>query len=97
MINPVEKIDENWPCGNKSSTIQLAKYRLTAPVLDTKTASWVFPFDRAVDASNRTGAAFETACKFNGHLSLLRQGVKVSWAGVDTKSLLAGVADILIE
>ena len=44
-----------------------------------------------------TGATFQTTGKFDHHLSLFVQGVKVCRTGIDTESFFAGMADFLIK
>ena len=70
---------------------------LSEAVLNAVFTSGVFPFHRAIDAGDHAGATFETAGKFHHHLSFLIQGVKVCRAGIDTETLLAGLADFLVE
>ena len=70
---------------------------LSKPILDAKSAFGISPLDGAVDAGDRTGAAFETTCEFNGHLLLLGEGVEVCRAGIDAESFLAGMTELLIE
>ncbi len=50
-----------------------------------------------IDAGDRTGAAFETTGKFNGHLPFLGEGVEICRAGIDAESFLAGVTELLVE
>ena len=69
----------------------------TAPVLHAKPAFGIFPSNRAVDAGNHAGAAFEAAGKFDVHLSLLGQAIEICGAGIDTESFLAGVADLWVK
>ncbi len=68
-----------------------------APVLDAKPAFGISPLDGAVDAGDHAGAAFKAAGKFDSHLSLLGQAIKIGRAGVDTESFLAGMADLRVE
>ena len=77
--------------------VQGGGFSLSEAVLDSVFTSGIFPFDRTIDASDHAGAAFETAGKFHHHLSFLIQGVEVCRAGIDTETLLAGLADFLIE
>ncbi len=66
-------------------------------VLDAILTSWIIPFDRAIGASDHTGATFEAAGKFDHHLSLLIQGVEICRTGIDAEPFLAGVADFLVK
>jgi hypothetical protein len=70
---------------------------LSEAVLNAVFTSGVFPFHRAIDAGDHAGATFETAGKFHHHLSFLIQGVEVCGTGIDTETLLAGMADFLIQ
>ena len=70
---------------------------LSETVLDAVLTAGIFPFDRTIDASDHAGATFETSGKFHHHLSLLIQGVEVCRAGIDTESLLASLADFLVQ
>jgi hypothetical protein len=65
--------------------------------LDAKTTLGILPFDRAIDTSDHTGAAFQATGEFDGHLSFLRERVEVRRAGIDTEPFLAGFADLLVE
>jgi hypothetical protein len=69
----------------------------TQPVLDTKSAFGVVPFDGPIDTGHHACATFEATRKFDGHLPFLGQGVKVCRTGIDAESFLTGVADFLIE
>ena len=50
-----------------------------------------------VDTGDRTGTAFETTGKFNGHLPFLGERVEVCRTGIDTESLPAGMTNLLVE
>jgi hypothetical protein len=65
--------------------------------LYTESTPGIFPFDRAVDAGDLAGAAFQTAGKFDHHLSLFVKGVEVCRTGIDTKTFFTVLADFLIE
>jgi len=82
---------------NEEITSRGCSILLSEAVLDAVFTSGVFPFDRTVDTSDHAGAAFETAGKFHNHLSFLIQGVEVCGTGIDTETLLAGMADFLIQ
>ncbi len=71
--------------------------RLSAPVLDAEPGPEILPFDGAVDAGDRAGAAFETTRELNGYLSFFGEGVEVCRAGIDTESFPAGVTNLLVE
>ena len=77
--------------------VQGGGFSLSEAVLNAVFTSGIFPFHRAIDAGDHAGATFETAGKFHHHLSFLIQGVEVCGTGIDTETLLAGMADFLIE
>src|SRR4030042_3277758 len=77
--------------------VQGGGFSLSKAVLDAVFTSGVFPFHRAIDAGDHAGATFETAGKFHYHLSFLIQGVEVCGTGIDTETLLAGLADFLVQ
>jgi len=70
---------------------------LPTSVLDAKSALGILPVDGAIDTSDHTGAAFQTAGEFDGHLSLLRERIEVGRASIDAEPFLAGFTDLLIE
>jgi hypothetical protein len=70
---------------------------LSKSILYTKSTPGVFPFDRAIDAGDLAGTAFQTTGKFDPHLSLFIKRIEVCRTGVNTESFFAGVADFLIK
>ena len=71
--------------------------RLSAPVLDAKSAFGMVPLDGAIGTGDHAGTAFETTGKLDGHLPFFGESVEISRAGIDAESFLAGMADLLIE
>jgi hypothetical protein len=69
----------------------------SAPVLDTKAALRVRPLNRAINAGDHAGAAFQTTGKFHHHFSLLIKRIKVCRAGINAKPLFAALTDLLVE
>jgi len=65
--------------------------------LDPESTPGVFPFDGTIDAGNHAGATFQTACKFNAHLSFLIKRVKIGRTGIDTESFFTCLADFGIK
>jgi len=65
--------------------------------LYSETTPGIFPFYGPVETGDLTGAAFQTTGKFDHHLSLFVQGVKVCGAGVNAESFFTGVANLLIK
>jgi hypothetical protein len=70
---------------------------LSTSVLDPEPALGILPFNRTIDAGNHTRAAFQTAGKFDHHLSLFIKGIKVCRAGINAKPLFAALTDLLVE
>jgi hypothetical protein len=70
---------------------------LSETVLDTEFTAGIFPIDRAIDAGNHAGAAFETACEFHDHLSFFIKGIEVGRTGINAEPFLAGMTDVLVE
>jgi hypothetical protein len=75
----------------------LIGFPLSTAVLNTKTTTGVFPFDGTINTGDLTGAAFQTTCMLDHHLSFLVERIKVCGAGIDTEPLLAILADVLVE
>jgi hypothetical protein len=65
--------------------------------LYTETIPWIFPFHGAVDTSDLAGAAFQTAGKFDHHLSLLGKRIEVCRTGINTETFFAVLTDFLIQ
>jgi hypothetical protein len=74
-----------------------ARYLLSEAVLDAIFTPGISPFDRTVDTGNHTGATLQTTGKFDHHLSLFIEGVKVGRTGIDAEPFLAGLTNFLIE
>jgi hypothetical protein len=65
--------------------------------LDAKTTLRVFPLNGFIDAGDHTGPAFQTACKFDYHLSLFTQRIEVCRTGINTEPFFAVLTDLLVE
>jgi len=77
--------------------LRMKELLLSKAVLYTKSTPRVFPLNGLVDTGNHTGAAFQTASEFDGHLSLLRERIEVGRAGIDAEPFSAVMADLLIK
>jgi hypothetical protein len=70
---------------------------LSEAVLNTKSTPGVFPLDGTIDTGDLAGAAFQTACIFDHHLSFLIQRIKVCRTGINTETFFAAMADFLVK
>jgi hypothetical protein len=70
---------------------------LSKAVLNTKSTTGIFPFDRTINTGDLTGTAFQTTGIFDSHLSLLVQSIEVSRAGINTKTFFAVMTDFLVK
>ena len=75
----------------------MIRISLSTAILDTKSATGVFPFDGAIDAGDLARAAFQTTGKLNQHFSLFVKGVKVCRASIDTKPFFTIVTNFLVK
>ena len=77
--------------------LRMNELLLSKAVLYTKSTPRVFPFDGTIDAGDLAGAAFQTAGKFDNHLSLLGERIEVGRTGVDAEPFSAVMADLLVK
>jgi hypothetical protein len=65
--------------------------------LDAKTALGIGPLNGTINAGDHTGAAFQTASKFNHHLSLVVERIEVRRTSINAKPFFAAFTDLLVE
>jgi hypothetical protein len=53
--------------------------------------------DGTINAGNHTSPAFQTAGKFDAHLSLFIQSIEVCRTGINAEPLFAVLTDILVK
>ncbi len=70
---------------------------LSKSVLNSESATGIFPFDGTIDTGDLAGAAFQTAGKFDHHLSFLIQGIEVCRTSINAKTFFAVMTDFLIK
>jgi hypothetical protein len=69
----------------------------STPVLDTKTALGICPFNRIINAGNHTSTTLQTADKFHLHHPFLIKRIEICRAGINAKPLFAALTDLLVE
>jgi hypothetical protein len=77
--------------------LRMNEHSLSKAVLNSKSATGIFPVHGSVNTGDLAGAAFQTAGEFDGHLSLLRERIEVGRAGIDAEPFSAIMADLLVE
>jgi phosphatidate phosphatase PAH1 len=70
---------------------------LSKSVLNSESTMGIFPFDGTIDTGDLAGAAFQTAGKFDHHLSLLVQSIEVCRTGINAKTFFAVMTDFLVK
>jgi hypothetical protein len=72
-------------------------FPLSKSVLNAKTTTRVFPFDRTIDTGDLAGAAFQTSGILDHHLPFFVQRIEVCRTGINAETLLAVMADFLVK
>ena len=70
---------------------------LSKTVLDTKSTTGIFPFDRPIDAGDLAGAALQTSRILDYHLPFFVQRIEICRTSINAEVLFAGVANVLIQ